>query len=78
LQYAKIQIILALFGNKNFYHLKLGPNEEYRVTVKDVLVNPDPVVRGNDATFQIPAIASMFQYALIIPCVSLIERVSLI
>ena len=51
--------------------IELGTDEEYRVTVKDVKVNPDPVIRGNDATFQIPAIASMFQYAHF-PCISFI------
>ena len=56
---------------KNVRMIELGTDEEYRVTVKDVKVNPDPVVRGNDATFQIPAIASMFQYAHF-PCISFI------
>eukprot|EP00250_Pteridium_aquilinum_P023099 c26197_g1_i1 orf=114-569(+) len=35
-----------------------GPSEDYQVTVKDVKVNPDPVTRGGNATFEIPAIAS--------------------
>lgn len=32
--------------------------EDYRVTIRDVKVSPDPVVRGGDATFEIPAVAS--------------------
>ncbi|KAH7300550.1 hypothetical protein KP509_24G067400 [Ceratopteris richardii] len=31
--------------------------EDYRVAVKDVSINPDPVIRGNDALFDIPAVA---------------------
>lgn len=32
--------------------------EDYKVAVKDVKVTPDPVVRGGDATFEIPAVTS--------------------
>eukprot|EP00250_Pteridium_aquilinum_P009287 c18570_g1_i1 orf=191-745(-) len=31
--------------------------EDYRVSVTDVKVNPDPVIRGSDALFEIPAVA---------------------
>lgn len=33
--------------------------DSYPVAIRDVKISPDPVVRGGDAIFQIPAVASM-------------------
>ncbi|KAI5071536.1 hypothetical protein GOP47_0013787 [Adiantum capillus-veneris] len=55
-----IFVVLVAFtpvaiANSTWRHC--SSTEDYHVTVKDVKVNPDPVIRGGDATFEIPAVA---------------------
>ncbi|KAH7300121.1 hypothetical protein KP509_24G045400 [Ceratopteris richardii] len=51
-------IIFSPFASAKYSWRPCSSTEEYQVTVNDVKVNPDPIKRGGNATFEIPAVAS--------------------